>query len=140
MASFGLVRAGLMVRNVRETTFGSGADVVTLGRQVRGGLAFMSGARGGGAHFSAAIDADLTTATTVIGDERRIAAGAEAWLLGRRLGVRSGVSASTVGGRRSSVSGGLSAAVSRGTYVDAEATGGADEVRQGWSVALRLTF
>lgn len=140
IASFGLVRAGLMVRNVRETTFGNGADAVTLGRQVRGGLAFMSGARGGGARFSAAIDADLTTATTAVGDERRVAAGAEGWLLGRRVGVRGGVSANTVGGRRSRISGGLSAAVSRGTYVDAEATGGADDVGQGWGLALRLTF
>jgi len=140
MASFGLVRAGLMVRNVRETTFGSGADAVTLGRQARGGLAFISGARGGGARFSAAIDADLTTATTAVGDERRVAAGAETWLLGRRLGVRGGASASTVGSRRSRVSGGLSVAVSRGTYVDAEATGGHDDVRRGGSVALRVTF
>lgn len=140
MASFGLVRAGLMVRNVHEATFGSGADAVTLGRQARGGLAFVSGPRGGSARFSAAIDADLTTATTAVGNERRIAAGAEGWLLGRRVGVRGGVSASTVGGRRSSVSGGLSAAVSRGTFVDAEVTGGADGVRQGWGLALRLTF
>lgn len=140
MASFGLVRVGLMVRNVRETTFGSGTDAVTLDRQVRGGLAFLSGARGGPGRFSAAIDADLTTATTPVGEERRVAAGAEAWLLRRTLGVRGGASASTVGSRRTSVSGGLSAAVARGTYVDAEVTGGGDDVRRGWGLALRLTF
>jgi F plasmid transfer operon, TraF, protein len=140
LASFGLVRAGVMVRNVHETTFGSGADTVTLGRQARAGLALVSGARGGSGRFSAALDADLTTATTVVGEERRVAAGAEGWLLGRRLGVRGGVSASTAGARRSSVSGGFSAAVSRGTYVDAEVTGGADDARQGWGLALRLTF
>jgi hypothetical protein len=140
LASFGLVRAGLMVRNVREATFGNGADAVTLDRQVRGGLALVSGARGGASRFSAAFDADLTTATTAVGEERRIAAGAEGWLFGRRVGVRGGVSTNTVGDRRSRLSGGLSAAVSRGMYVDAEATGGADDVREGWGLALRLTF
>ena len=140
MASFGLVRAGLMVRNVHEMTFGSGADAVTVGRQVRGGVALLSGARGGPSRFSAALDADLTTTTTVRGEERRVAAGAEGWLPGRRLGVRAGVSGSTVGARRGSASGGFSVAVSRGTYVDAEATGGADDVRRGWGLALRVTF
>ena len=125
MASFGLVRAGLMVRNVHETDFGSGADAVTLRSPGAGRTRVHVGsARRQRAIFTAALDADLTTATTVVGDERRVAAGAEGWLLDRRVGVRGGVSASTVGGRRSRLSGGLSAAVRRGTYVDAEVTGG----------------
>jgi hypothetical protein len=140
MASFGLLRAGLMVRNVHEKTFGTGTDTVTLSRQARAGLALMSGARGGGARVAAAFDADLTTASTVAGDERRMAAGAEAWVLGRRLGIRSGASVNTVGARRASASAGLSAAVSRGTYVDAEVTEGARDARQGWGIALRVTF
>jgi hypothetical protein len=87
-----------------------------------------------------AVDSDLTTTPTVLGDERRLAAGAEAWTSQRRVGVRGGVSVSTIGARRSSLSGGVSVAVRSKMYVDAQTTGGSDESRHGWGVALRVTF
>jgi hypothetical protein len=88
-----------------------------------------------------AVDADLVKSPTLLGDERRVAVGGEIWALRRRVGVRGGISGSTIGARRSALSGGASAALRQGTYVDAELTGGGtDESRQGWSVALRVTF
>ena len=140
MAVFGPARIGLMVRNVGESEFGSGADAFTLGRHARVGAAVSSGTRGiiGGA--TAAVDADLTKTTTVFGEERRVAAGGELWTSARTFGFRGGVGVNTIGERRTSLSGGLSAAVKKGMYADGEITGGTDQGRKGWGVALRVTF
>jgi hypothetical protein len=85
-------------------------------------------------------DADLTTQSTALGDERRVAAGVEASTPSRRLTARGGLGASTVGSARTSFSGGLSAAIRPGSYIDVAATGGADQARRGWGLALRVTF
>jgi len=140
MAVFGVARLGLAVRNVTRPTFGEGTDQMTLARQARAGVALTSGGYGALAALTVAVDADLTRRTTPAGDERRVAAGVETWLLGRRLGVRGGVSRSTVGTARGAGSGGVSVAVKSGLYVDAEATGGSDESLRGWGLALRVTF
>ena len=140
MVSFGSARFGLVARNLSEPVFGSGADALTLRRQVRAGLSYGTGRRGVIGSAVVAIEGDLTTTTTVLGDERRLAAGGEAWVLKRSLGFRGGVSLSAIGARRSSLSGGASVALRSGTYVDAQATGGSDDSRHGWSVALRVTF
>lgn len=141
MATIGAARFGVMVRNVREMTFGSGPDAVTLRRQARAGVAFSSGRRGVIGSATVAVDADLTTTTaTATGDERHLAAGVEAWTPKRQLGLRGGVSTNTIGARRTSLSGGVSALLRSRTYLDAEATGGPDESRHGWSVGLRVTF
>jgi hypothetical protein len=140
MATFGRARLGLMIRNVKQPEFGTGVDAFTLSRHARAGVALSSGRRGVIGSATIAVDADLTKTATVLGDDRRVAAGAEAWTAKQSLGVRGGVSANTVGSRRTSFSGGLSAAVRKGMYVDGEATGGADEGRRGWGVALRVTF
>ncbi len=140
MASFGAVRAGLTVRNVREMEFGNGPDAVTLHRQARAGVAISTGRRGVIGSATVAFDADLTRTPTAVGDERHLALGVEAWTPTRRLGLRGGVSANTTGARRSSLGGGASAMVRSRTYVDAEVTGGSDEGRHGWAVALRMTF
>jgi hypothetical protein len=86
------------------------------------------------------VDADLMKTTTVFGDQRRVAVGGEVWTSRRILAVRGGLSANTIGSRRLSPSGGVSAAFRRGMYVDAEVTGGSDAGRHGWGVALRVTF
>ena len=140
MAAFGRARIGLMVRNVKQPEFGSGPDAFRLSRSARLGAAVTSGTRGviGGA--TVALDADLTKTTTVLGDERRVAAGAEAWSSARTIGVRGGVSVNTIGDRRTSLSAGVSAAVKKGLYADGELTGGSDQGRRGWGVALRVTF
>jgi hypothetical protein len=78
--------------------------------------------------------------TNVFGDQRRVAVGGEVWTATRLIGVRGGVSGNTIGSRRLSPSGGVSAAFRRGMYVDAEVTGGSEEGRHGWGVAMRVTF
>ncbi len=140
MATFGHARLGLMIRNVKQPEFGAGVDAFTLSRHARAGVALSSGRRGVIGSATIAVDADLTKTATALGDERRVGAGAEAWTGKQSLGVRAGVSANTIGSRRPSFSGGLSAAVRKGMYVDGEATGGSDEGRRGWGVALRVTF
>ena len=141
MAVFGRARLGLMVRNVTEPEFGSGAEAIKLRRHARAGAAVTSGSRGLIGEVTVAVDADLQKRPTMLGDERRIAAGAEIWVLQRRIGLRGGGSASTIGARRSALSAGASAPLRPGTFVDAQLTGGgSDEERRGWAVALRVTF
>lgn len=140
MGMFGPVRIGLMVRNLKPIEFGSGPDAFTWDRQARLGAAVSSGRRGviGGA--TAAVDADLTRTTTVFGEERRLAAGGEVWTTARTFGVRGGVGVNTIGAHQASLSSGLSVAVKKGLYADGELSGGTDQGRKGWGVALRVTF
>jgi hypothetical protein len=136
MAKFGPARVGLMVRNARETTFGDGEKAITLDRHVRAGVAVSSRSN----LATAAADVDLTTTMLPTGEERRVAAGVEGWGPTRRIGVRAGMSLNTIGDARVSVSGGVSAAVRTGTFVDVAAAVGSDESRRGWGLAFRVTF
>jgi hypothetical protein len=139
IVALGAMRAGVMVRNVREPTFGEGEAAMTLGRQVRAGVAVSSvGRRVVGATVTA--DADLRAVATALGDERRIGVGAEIWTPRRSLGLRGGISANTIGERRSAPSAGASLAVGRGVFVDGQITRGSDLLRRGWGADLRLTF
>jgi len=61
-------------------------------------------------------------------------------MLKHTVGVRGGASVSTTGLRRSALSGGASAALRHGMFIDAQLTDGDDEGRHGWSVAFRVTF
>ena len=140
MAVFGRARIGVMVRNVNEVDFGSGDDAFTLRRHARVGAALSSGSRGVIGSATVAVDADLTTTTTVMGDERLLAAGGEAWTSTRTFGVRGGVSVNTIGTKRTALSAGVSAAVKKGVYADGALTGGTDEGRHGWALGLRVTF
>jgi len=136
MARFGPARVGLMVRNARETTFGEGEQAITLDRHLRAGVAVSSRSN----LATAAADVDLTTTVLPTGKERRVAAGVEGWAPSRRIGLRGGVSLNTIDDARVSVSGGVSAAVRKGTFVDVAAAVGSDESRRGWGFALRVTF
>jgi len=140
MASFGPVRVGLMVRNVTEPEFGTGLGAFTLSRTARLGAAVTTGKRGIIGTATVAVDADLTTATTVFGDERRFAAGGELWTTSRTFGIRGGVGLNTIGSQRTSLSGGGSVSLKKGVYADGELTGGTDLGRHGWSAGLRVTF
>jgi hypothetical protein len=141
MTVLGRARLGLMVRNVTEPEFGTGPEAIKLRRHARAGAAVTSGSRGVIGDVTVAVDADLVKTPTLQGDERRVAAGAEIWTLKRRVGLRGGASASTIGARRSALSAGASAVLRPRTFVDAELTGGgSDEGRRGWGVALRVTF
>jgi hypothetical protein len=135
MASFGHTRLGLAIKHARQPAFGEGPNRLVLRRQVRAGVAFV--ARG---TVTVAVDADLSKTATAFGDARHVAAGAEAWLLRRRIGLRGGVSANTAGETSASTSTGLSLAVRSGTFVDAALTVGSDRSREGWNLGLRVTF
>jgi hypothetical protein len=140
MAMLGKARIGLMIRNVKQPEFGSGQDAFTLSRTARLGVAMSSGSRGVIGTATVAVDGDLTTTTTVLGDERRFATGGEVWTTGRTFGLRGGVSVNTIGDRRTALSAGLSAALKKGMYADGELTGGTDQGRKGWAAGLRVTF
>jgi F plasmid transfer operon protein TraF len=140
MGVLGPFRVGVMVRNVTRPEFGNGADAFTLDRQARIGAALTSGSRGVIGQATVAVDGDLTTTPTVLGDERRIAVGGELWTVSRVIGIRGGVSVNTIGTGRTALSGGASAALKKGLYADGELTGGTDSGRRGWGVGLRVTF
>jgi hypothetical protein len=144
MLTVGMARVGVAVRNVTEATFGPGPDVLALERQARAGFAVTSGRRGVIGTGTVAVDADLTRTLTLLGEERRIAVGAEGWLGKNVVGIRGGVSRNTVGTEKTAISGGLSAVIQRGrtlkSFVDGQLTGGSDEVRRSWGLAFRLTF
>jgi hypothetical protein len=141
MASFSRMRVGLVVKHVREPEFGEDEGAFRLQRQARAGLAVFGAGRGALDAVSAAVDADLTRTETVLGDVRHVSAGAEAWLFRRRLGLRGGVSANTVGDVGNALSAGMSLGTgSSGVFVDGAVTVGSDQSREGWSLGFRLSF
>jgi len=144
MVTFGMARIGLSVRNLTEPTFGEGTDALALKRQARAGFALSTGPRGVIGTGAVAVDADLTTTVTTLGEQRRVAVGGEIWTTQRVLGLRGGVSRNLVGSEETSLSGGASVAFRRQrsltSYVDGQVTGGSEETPRSWSVGVRLTF
>jgi len=144
MARFGGARVGLVVKNIRKPSFDTADGPLELKRQVRTGAALTAQTNGLINQMTLGADADLTIVPTRTGDERRVAGGLEVIALGKKLGLRAGAGANTVGERRPSYSGGASlilvAGGYLGAYIDAQVTGGPDEARQGWGLGLRLTF
>lgn len=140
MAVFGVTRFGVAVRNVRPIHFGSDDQGLTLRRHARAGAAVSTSPRALTGGVTVAVDADLTKTATVFGDERRVAAGVEAWSPKRWLGVRGGVGINTLGQRRAAFSGGGSVAFRSNLHLDGAITRGGDESRRGWGGALRVTF
>jgi hypothetical protein len=140
LATFGRVRAGASVKNLRAPAFGTGADRQPLQRQARAGVAVIARTPGLVDQLALAVDADLTKTATAVGDARYVAGGVEAWALKRRVGVRAGLSANTVGKAHTSPSAGVSFGVRAGTYVEAQLTSGSDQARRGWGFDLRVTF
>jgi hypothetical protein len=139
MAAFNALRLALVVKHVTEPSFSSGGVDLRLARQARAGVSVTTtGGTVGPAIF--AFDADLTRTPTATGDVRHVAGGAEVSLFRRRMSVRGGITANTVGDARPSGSVGGSAAVRTGMYVDARLTGGSDRSIEGWGLALRVTF
>lgn len=140
MANFGHVRLGLTVKNLTTPTFGSGSDAITLERQARVGLAVLTVPNGALQGWTVAADADLTTASTVMGNVRHVAAGVEGWLVKGRLGVRAGVSGNSVDDLRPSASGGVTYALTRAIQVNASRTQGRDASVKGWSSSVSVAF
>jgi len=138
MVSTRSLRLGMAVKHVTAPTFGGGDTEMTLDRQVRAGLAVPTHVSG--APLMLAADADLTKTPTANGDAQHVAAGAELWLGGKKIGIRGGVSANLVGEKRTVTSSGLSFAVKSGVYLDGAWTFGDDVTRSGWGITLRATF
>jgi hypothetical protein len=139
MAVAGHVRLGVSARNLREPTLGDGANALTLKRQVRVGAAVSTSANPKLA-ATLAFDADILEVPTATGNERRVAGGGEVWFWSHVVGVRGGLSTSTLGDTRTSGAFGGSVMVHRGLFVEGELTRGSDMTRRGWGLAFRVTF
>jgi len=140
MATLGRLKVGLAVKNLTEPDFGDRADRLTLQRQTRVGVALLSVPNGALRGFTVAGDADLTTRSTVFGDVRHIAGGAEGWLANGRVGLRGGVAGNTIGDSRISGSVGGTVALTKAFHVDVSRTVGRDESVSGWSTSLTAVF
>jgi hypothetical protein len=140
MVAAGPVRAGVVVRNVTEPTFGEEGTAfsATLPRHVRVGLAWGNQWPGISATV-VAFDADVTRVPHPAGERRDIAVGVEQWVQRRLIGVRGGLRASTVDDARPVLSAGASFAVRPGTYVDAYVARGTRD-GHGWGIAARMTY
>jgi hypothetical protein len=138
-ASLGRLRLGLAVKNLWAPEFSDGNMGFELPRQVRAGASIRGGSASR-AEITGAVDVDLTTTPTAGGDERHLAAGAEAWLANRAVGLRAGVGRNTIGESRTSSSVGVSVGLRAGAFLDGQLTRGADEARNGWGLSLRVTF
>ena len=118
-----------------------GGDGIRLPRQGRVGVAFDGAAwHGSGAAWVVSADVDVASYATGTGDRRVIAAGAERWLFGKRIGVRGGARFNQVGHKERSATGGVSVAIRSGLFVDAHGVGGGADDERGWGVAGRLSF
>jgi hypothetical protein len=137
MASGSLGRLGVVVRNVTEPGFETGAGgELTLERQVRaGGSIWLLHT------WKLSADVDLTRSRGVFSDVREAAVGTEGQIT-RRIAARGGVRFNTAGdaGRSPAVAVGGSYAVTQSFLVDGQVTRGSDSAFQGWGVAGRVVF
>jgi hypothetical protein len=135
----GPLRLGLLVRNVRDTTFEQPAGVASLPRQVRVGVAY-DRAGAGGVPLTVALDVDARSIDTASGERRNVALGVEQWLADGRVGVRGGARFNTAGRRQRTATGGLSVALRSGLFLDAHVVRGGGEDERGWGLASRVSF
>jgi hypothetical protein len=142
MVNAGSLRGGFSIRNLRQPTFGSDDDErLELKRQARAGVAYLTASRGGALDaLTLAADFDITTASTLFGDVRHVATGAEAYFAKRHIGVRGGLQRNTVGEARPAYSYGFSVAPVTGLFLDFARTKGKDETVEGWNAGVRLSF
>jgi hypothetical protein len=141
MVTAGRVRLGLVARNLREPSFApddADEDSARLEREVRVGAAWGNGWPGL-SQLVLSLDADLTRVSDFDGERRDVAAGAETWWFGRRLGVRGGWRASTVGEARPVGSAGISIAARPGVFIDGHFSGDRND-RRAWSLGARFTY
>jgi hypothetical protein len=137
LATGGVLRLGLTVRNIFEPEFESpGGGELRLERQARAGVSLLLSDR-----WVAAADFDLTRTAGPFGDIRNVAVGAEG-RIARRAFARGGVRFNTAadGSREPAASLGGSFAVMGSLLVDAQVTTGSDRTQRGWGVAGRVVF
>jgi len=139
MATLGLVRLGIVMRDVTAPEFGSGSDTLALARRARAGVAVLSPSNM--LHpFVVDVDADLNTAIVDGREERDLSAGAETWIFNGRIGVRGGVGKNTANDGGSFGAVGLSVAPYPRFFVEGFVTRGESGIRNRWGIDLRLTF
>lgn len=140
------IRVGVVGRNLTAPAFvtspsvgkSSDADPVRLQREVRAGAAWGSGWTGISRVIVSA-DADLITRITPSGDRRDVAGGLETWWMQQRLGLRGGLSRSTIGDARAAYAAGISAGLKQGMLLEAHVVRG-HRAERSWSVGARMTF
>lgn len=139
MVDVGQWRAGLVARNLAAPGFEApDGGRVELDREVRMGVAWGSGWPGL-SRWVVSADADLTRRAAPTGERRDLAAGVETWWRQQRIGLRGGVRGSTVGGARPVVTGGVSAGIKPGVFVEGHVAQG-EKDGTGWSIGARLVF
>ena len=136
-------RFGLAARNLREPEFGEeDGNFVRVKRQFRAGVALTPRSMPKGVHgpFTLAVDADITTTPSLLGDVRRAAAGGEYWLLTGRLGLRGGMRWSTRGDSYRAVSAGVTVKLPKSIHVDAQLTDPRGDGEEEWTAGARVSF
>jgi hypothetical protein len=140
MASLGAWRFGLSVRHATAPEFVSGAERFELPRHARAGVAVSGAGRGRVDRLTLAVDVDVTERTVEGEPTRHVAAGAEAWLFGHRVGVRGGAGTNALADSGGFGAAGASVAVRSGLYVDAVWTRGPGSAGDRWGLDLRVAF
>jgi hypothetical protein len=142
MLNTGSLRAGFSIRNLRQPSFGADDNErMELKRKARAGVAFLTASKGGALDaLTVAADFDVTRTSTLFGDVRHVATGAEAYFAKRHVGVRGGLQRNTVGEARPAYSYGFSVAPVTGLFLDFARTKGKDETVEGWNAGVRLSF
>lgn len=136
------IRVGLVARNLTAPEFEvdpqQGSGSIELAREVRAGVGYGS-TWPGHTRLVVALDADLLSRATPLGDRRDVAVGVETWWMAQRLGLRGGVRRSTIGDSRGAATAGVSAGLRAGMLIEAHAVFGQREER-GWSIGARMGF
>jgi len=126
------VRVGILVRNVREPSFGEvGGVPIQLKRQARLGISVLPSTG-----LTLATDLDLDTVDLRDGPRRILAFGGEQRL--GRLAVRAGTRWNLAGPRRMVGALGGSALIRKGVWIDAHYTEGRLDADRGFGIALRM--
>ena len=136
-------RFGLTARNLREPEFErEDGSFVRVERQFRAGAALTPRSLPTGIHgpFTLAVDADITTTPSLLGEVRRAAAGGEYWLLTGRVGLRGGMRWSTRGDSYRAVSAGVTVRLPKSVHVDAQLTDPRGDGEEEWTAGARVTF
>jgi hypothetical protein len=140
LAALGFVRLGIVMRDVSQPEFGEAGSPLVLERRARAGVAILTKSRGKLDQFTLAADADLTRTAVEGRDERDVSVGGEAWVLGRRVGVRGGAGTNTATGGGSFGAVGASVAPYPRVFIEASMTRGERGARDRWGIDLRVTF
>jgi hypothetical protein len=140
MAVFGVLKAGLTVRNLTEPSFDFAGDAgsIRLKRQARAGIAVSPYAG-----WLADVDVDVTRNEGPFGDRREMAIGGEGHVIRRgffRGGYRFNTLSGQAGGRAGAFSFGGSYAVKGAVLIDAQYTNGTDLEGHGWGVGARFVY